>query len=111
MSFRGTAAALGWLSGAHLVPAGRRGVAAVEAGSREGEEPSWLVEDAPDEAVVGAATEGPVTLLARVSFEDACAETAASFRDSRGETVGETLGESAGRTRAAKANSGAEASG
>ena len=86
----------------------------MEAGAGEGEETSWLVEDAPDgaaPAVVGATTEGPVTSLARVSFEDACAETAASFRDSRGETVGATLGAAAGRTGSAKANSPVEASG
>ena len=86
----------------------------MEAGSREGEEPSWLVEDAPDEAspaVVGAATEGPVRSLARVSFEDACAETTASFRDSRGGPVGSMLVPAAGRTGAAKARSPAEANG
>jgi hypothetical protein len=80
----------------------------VEAASGEGEEPSWLVEDVPDEAapaVVGVTTVGPVTSLARVSFEDACAETAASFRDSRGEPVGATLGSAAGRTGVAKATS------
>ena len=86
----------------------------MEAASGEGEEPSWLVEDVPDEAapaVVGVSTVRPVPSLPRVSFEDACAETAASFRDSRGGPVGSMLVPAAGRTRAAKARSPVEASG